>query len=137
MSGQKIILPENVKRTDTKLCEQVDIPIPIIDPLTVGNNRVLISTLDEVSIKSATIEFNLPIPHYYMYILQTISDRPNGFQRRGIVEQNSEYSLRRRVSHQRKFTDLRADRRWKDQCRAAHRGAPDQIAHRQWRFKDQ
>lgn len=51
VSGQRIILPENVKRTDSQLCEQVDIPIPIIDPLTVGNNRVTISSLDEVCIK--------------------------------------------------------------------------------------
>ncbi|KAJ8682588.1 hypothetical protein QAD02_018380 [Eretmocerus hayati] len=48
ISGQRIVLPENVRRTDSQLCEQVDIPIPIIDSLTVGNDRVAIETLDEV-----------------------------------------------------------------------------------------
>ncbi|XP_058808781.1 activating signal cointegrator 1 complex subunit 3 [Phymastichus coffea] len=48
ISGKRIILPENVKRTDSQLCEQVDIPVPDLDPLTVGNNRVQISSLDEI-----------------------------------------------------------------------------------------
>ena len=46
----KIILPENVRRTNNTISEQVDIPVPTLDPISVGNNPVLISSLDEVSI---------------------------------------------------------------------------------------
>ncbi|XP_023246702.1 activating signal cointegrator 1 complex subunit 3 [Copidosoma floridanum] len=48
VSGQKLILPENVRRKDSQLCEQVDIPVPIMEPLTVGNKLVKISSLDEI-----------------------------------------------------------------------------------------
>lgn len=48
VSGQKVMLPEDVVRKDSNLCEEVHIPIPPETPLQVGNDPVLISTLDEV-----------------------------------------------------------------------------------------
>jgi activating signal cointegrator complex subunit 3 len=44
----KMLLPENVTRKDTKEYEQVDIPISKPAPLTVGEERVKISSLDEL-----------------------------------------------------------------------------------------
>lgn len=42
------MLPENVERKDSQLCEEVHIPVPPAAVLDVGNNPVMISTLDEV-----------------------------------------------------------------------------------------
>jgi activating signal cointegrator complex subunit 3 len=44
----KMLLPENVTRKDTKEYEAVDIPISKPAPLTVGENLVKISSLDEL-----------------------------------------------------------------------------------------
>jgi len=44
----KMLLPENVTRKDTKEYEQVDIPVSKPAPLTVGENKVKISSLDEL-----------------------------------------------------------------------------------------
>ena len=43
-----MVLSSNVTRTDTQLCEEVNIPVPTMDALEVGNDRILISSLDEV-----------------------------------------------------------------------------------------
>ena len=40
------------------MCEKVEIPIPLAEVLTVGNERVSISTLDEVSSRNV-IKFSL------------------------------------------------------------------------------
>ncbi|XP_046420627.1 activating signal cointegrator 1 complex subunit 3 [Neodiprion fabricii] len=48
VSGQKVMLPENVERKDSQLCEEVHIPVPPAAVLDVGNNPVIISSLDEV-----------------------------------------------------------------------------------------
>ncbi|KAK9503226.1 hypothetical protein O3M35_011843 [Rhynocoris fuscipes] len=47
VAGVKLMLPENVKRTDTKQFEEVHIPILPPTPLNVGNKLIPISTLDE------------------------------------------------------------------------------------------
>lgn len=44
------MLPANVKRQDSELCEEVSIPIPPAEPLDVGNDPVLITSLDEVNL---------------------------------------------------------------------------------------
>lgn len=48
VSGKKIMLPENVTRKDSSLCEEVHIPLPMPEQLEVGNKLVQISSLDEV-----------------------------------------------------------------------------------------
>ncbi|XP_033213736.1 activating signal cointegrator 1 complex subunit 3 [Belonocnema kinseyi] len=48
VSGAKIMLPENVKRQDSDLCEEVHIPVPTLEPLSVGNDPVFVSSLDKV-----------------------------------------------------------------------------------------
>ncbi|XP_076242802.1 activating signal cointegrator 1 complex subunit obelus isoform X1 [Calliopsis andreniformis] len=48
ISGQKIMLPENVVRNDTTLCEEVYIPIPESQPNDVEYNPIKISSLDEI-----------------------------------------------------------------------------------------
>ncbi|XP_051173908.1 activating signal cointegrator 1 complex subunit 3 [Leptopilina boulardi] len=48
ISGRKIMLPANVKRQDSELCEEVSIPIPPLEPLDVGNDPVLVTSLDEI-----------------------------------------------------------------------------------------
>lgn len=55
VSGKNIMLPENVTRKDSQLCEEVHIPIAEGNALEVGNEPVLISTLDEVSPISSSI----------------------------------------------------------------------------------
>lgn len=45
------MLPANVKRQDSELCEEVSIPIPPLEPLDVGNDPVLVTSLDEVNTK--------------------------------------------------------------------------------------
>lgn len=47
ISGMKMMLPEDVKRIDTKVFEEVDIPISPPAPLEVGNVLVPVSSLDE------------------------------------------------------------------------------------------
>lgn len=51
MSGLKLILPENVTRKDTKEYEEVILPKNDPPPLEIGNKRVPVSDLDEVSTK--------------------------------------------------------------------------------------
>ncbi|GBP16148.1 Activating signal cointegrator 1 complex subunit 3 [Eumeta japonica] len=48
ISGLKLILPENVKRKDTKEYEEIIIPKNDPPPLQIGNDRVQISALDEI-----------------------------------------------------------------------------------------
>ncbi|XP_063225665.1 activating signal cointegrator 1 complex subunit 3 [Bacillus rossius redtenbacheri] len=48
VSGKKMMLPANVDRKDSRLCEEVHIPVSEPAPLEVGNKRVPISALDEV-----------------------------------------------------------------------------------------
>lgn len=48
ISGGKLMLPDNVKRTDNKMYEEVQIPVNETPVLGIGNNRVSISTLDEI-----------------------------------------------------------------------------------------
>ncbi|CAB3373375.1 Hypothetical predicted protein [Cloeon dipterum] len=48
ISNMKMLLPENVTKKDTKEYEQVDIPISKPAPLSVGEERVKISSLDEL-----------------------------------------------------------------------------------------
>lgn len=48
ISGKRMVLSSNITRTDTQLCEEVNIPVPTMDALEVGNDRILISSLDEV-----------------------------------------------------------------------------------------
>ncbi|XP_059472919.1 activating signal cointegrator 1 complex subunit 3 [Neocloeon triangulifer] len=48
ITNMKMLLPENVTRKDTKEYEQVDIPISKPVPLTVGEDKVKISSLDEL-----------------------------------------------------------------------------------------
>lgn len=50
ISGVKMLLPEDVKRTDNKQYEEVHIPTPPPTALPVGNTLVPISSLDKVSI---------------------------------------------------------------------------------------
>ncbi|KAF6205050.1 hypothetical protein GE061_019217 [Apolygus lucorum] len=47
ISGVKMLLPEDVKRTDNKQYEEVHIPIPAATTLTVGNTLVPIASLDK------------------------------------------------------------------------------------------
>ncbi|XP_015598741.1 activating signal cointegrator 1 complex subunit 3 [Cephus cinctus] len=48
ISGQKMMLPENVVRKDSQICEEVHIPVPPAIPFDVGNDPVMISSLDEI-----------------------------------------------------------------------------------------
>lgn len=48
IAGNKLVLPENVQRSDNKLYEEVRIPASDPPPLTVGNNRIQIQDLDEI-----------------------------------------------------------------------------------------
>lgn len=50
ISEVKVMLPEGVVRRDTKQFEEVEIPISEPPPTRVGQNRVLISSLDEVKL---------------------------------------------------------------------------------------
>jgi hypothetical protein len=49
VSGLKLMLPENAVRKDTKEYEEVIIPKNDPAPLQIGNNRVPISDMDEVT----------------------------------------------------------------------------------------
>lgn len=48
LAGNKLLLPENVQRSDNKLYEEVRIPAPETPNLSVGNNRIQIADLDEI-----------------------------------------------------------------------------------------
>lgn len=48
VSGGKLVLSDNVNRSDNKMYEEVQIPAGNAPNLEVGNNRVNISTLDEI-----------------------------------------------------------------------------------------
>lgn len=48
LAGNKLLLPENVHRSDNKLYEEVRIPVSDPPYLAVGNTRVQISDLDEI-----------------------------------------------------------------------------------------
>ena len=48
IAGVKMMLSPDVKRTDNKMCEEVDIPVSEAAPLSVGKKLVPISSLDEV-----------------------------------------------------------------------------------------
>lgn len=48
VSGQKIMLPENVEKKDTTMCEEVYIPIPESQPINVKYDTVMISSLDDI-----------------------------------------------------------------------------------------
>uniref|UniRef100_A0A182NQQ9 Activating signal cointegrator 1 complex subunit 3 n=1 Tax=Anopheles dirus TaxID=7168 RepID=A0A182NQQ9_9DIPT len=48
IAGTKLVLPQNVERTDTKLCEEVRIPATDPPPLSIGSNRIKVSSLDEI-----------------------------------------------------------------------------------------
>ncbi|XP_041762573.1 activating signal cointegrator 1 complex subunit 3 [Anopheles merus] len=48
IAGNKIVLPENVERSDNKLFEEVKIPATDPPPLTIGSNRIKVSSLDEI-----------------------------------------------------------------------------------------
>ncbi|XP_070529039.1 activating signal cointegrator 1 complex subunit 3 isoform X2 [Cardiocondyla obscurior] len=48
ISGQKLLLAEDVKRKDSALCEEVYIPIPKQELIDVKTKPVLISSLDEI-----------------------------------------------------------------------------------------
>lgn len=48
ISGGKLMLPDNVKRTDNRMFEEVQIPVNETPVLGVGNNRVSIKSLDEI-----------------------------------------------------------------------------------------
>ncbi|XP_055382886.1 activating signal cointegrator 1 complex subunit 3 [Condylostylus longicornis] len=48
IAGNKLMLPENVERKDAKTHEEVKIPATEPPPLSVGNNRIQISNLDEI-----------------------------------------------------------------------------------------
>ncbi|KYQ56449.1 Activating signal cointegrator 1 complex subunit 3 [Trachymyrmex zeteki] len=48
ISGQKLLLAEDVTREDSELCEQVHIPISKQEPINVKMNPVSISSLDEI-----------------------------------------------------------------------------------------
>lgn len=51
IGGVKMMLPDDVKRTDNKQYEEVDIPPQSPGQLTVGNEKVPVSSLDEVNLK--------------------------------------------------------------------------------------
>ena len=109
ISGQNIMLPENAKRTDSSLCEQVDIPIPEQTPLGVGDEPVLISSLDEVKLTKISQYFTFNFP-----LFPLPPDRPAGVQRYKSPQSNSNYSLRRSLSQQRESLDLRSHGCWQD-----------------------
>lgn len=48
ISGLKMMLPENVRRVDTKVYEEVNIPVAEPAPVSVGSNLVPVSTLDDI-----------------------------------------------------------------------------------------
>lgn len=48
IAGGKLMLPDNVERNDTKMYEEVKIPATDPPPLAIGNNRISISSLDEI-----------------------------------------------------------------------------------------
>uniref|UniRef100_A0A182M3Z2 Activating signal cointegrator 1 complex subunit 3 n=1 Tax=Anopheles culicifacies TaxID=139723 RepID=A0A182M3Z2_9DIPT len=48
IAGNKIVLPENVERSDNKLYEEVKIPATDPPPLSIGSERIKISSLDEI-----------------------------------------------------------------------------------------
>lgn len=48
ISGAKLMLPENTERKDTKMYEEVKIPASPPPNLSVGNERIQISSLDEI-----------------------------------------------------------------------------------------
>lgn len=48
ISGGKLMLPDNVKRIDNRMYEEVQIPVNETAVLGVGTNRVSISSLDEI-----------------------------------------------------------------------------------------
>lgn len=48
ISGLKMMLPENVKRVDTKMYEEISIPMAEPAPVSVGNNLVPVSSLDDI-----------------------------------------------------------------------------------------
>ncbi|XP_071445378.1 activating signal cointegrator 1 complex subunit 3 [Hetaerina americana] len=48
IAGAKLVLPENMERSDNKVYEEVTIPVSDAAPVDVGNKRVAISTLDEI-----------------------------------------------------------------------------------------
>ncbi|XP_035776945.1 activating signal cointegrator 1 complex subunit 3-like [Anopheles albimanus] len=48
IAGNKIVLPENVERTDNKLYEEVKIPATDPPPLSIGSERIRVEMLDEI-----------------------------------------------------------------------------------------
>lgn len=48
ISGQKIMLPQNVVRNDSSMYEEVHIPIPESQPIDVSYKSVIISSLDDI-----------------------------------------------------------------------------------------
>lgn len=48
IAGGKLMLPDNVERNDTKVYEEVKIPATDPPPLSIGNNRIQVSSLDEI-----------------------------------------------------------------------------------------
>ncbi|KXJ73287.1 hypothetical protein RP20_CCG016160 [Aedes albopictus] len=48
IAGGKLMLPDNVERNDTKMYEEVKIPATDPPPLSIGNNRIQVSSLDEI-----------------------------------------------------------------------------------------
>ncbi|XP_055607496.1 activating signal cointegrator 1 complex subunit 3 [Uranotaenia lowii] len=48
IAGGKLLLPDNVERKDSKMYEEVKIPATEPPPLSIGNNRIQISSLDEI-----------------------------------------------------------------------------------------
>lgn len=48
ISGQKIMLPQNVVRKDTPISEEVHIPIPESRPIDIDHEPVMISSLDDI-----------------------------------------------------------------------------------------
>lgn len=90
VSGQKVMLPENVERKDSQLCEEVHIPVPPAAVLEVGNNPVMISSLDEVD--SAFILSKDHIDAVNL-ILNLFPGGSNGVPRYKVVESNPIDSL--------------------------------------------
>ncbi|XP_052868650.1 activating signal cointegrator 1 complex subunit 3 [Anopheles cruzii] len=48
IAGNKLLLPDNVERTDNKLYEEVRIPATDPPPLSIGAERIQIASLDEI-----------------------------------------------------------------------------------------
>ncbi|XP_055550848.1 activating signal cointegrator 1 complex subunit 3 [Wyeomyia smithii] len=48
IAGGKLLLPDNVERNDNKMYEEVKIPATEPPPLSIGNNRIQIDSLDEI-----------------------------------------------------------------------------------------